>query len=138
MFDRAFAQMVKDLVAGDPTRAGDRRDGLETIDAEVAHAPETNLALLDEPLERGDGVGEGMATGSFHSTALKLTERFTMADADNIDYEATIEDPNVFTRPWKLAFGVWKRAPAGYENFEFACHEGNRSMVLTEVLFKKP
>jgi hypothetical protein len=51
-------------------------------------------------------------------------------------YEATIEDPNVYTRPWKMAFGVWKRAPADYENFEYACHEGNRSMELTEVLFK--
>jgi hypothetical protein len=35
-----------------------------------------------------------------------------------------------------MAFGVWKRAPADYENFEYACHEGNRSMELTEVLFK--
>jgi hypothetical protein len=86
----------------------------------------------------GEAGGEGMATGSFHSTALKMTERFTMADADNIDYEANVEDPLVFTRPWKMAFGVWRRAPKDYENFEFACHEGNRSMELTEVLFKKP
>jgi hypothetical protein len=77
-----------------------------------------------------------MSGGSFHSTALRMVERFTMVDADNIDYEATIEDPNVYTRPWKMAFGVWKRAPADYENFEYACHEGNRSMELTEVLFK--
>jgi len=86
----------------------------------------------------GEAGGEGISSGSFHSTALRLTERFTITDADNIDYDVTIEDPNVFTKPWKMAFGVWKRAPAGYENFEFACHEGNRSMELTEVLFKKP
>jgi hypothetical protein len=84
----------------------------------------------------GEPGGEGMSGGSFHSTALRMVERFTMVDADNIDYEATIEDPNVYTRPWKMAFGVWKRAPADYENFEYACHEGNRSMELTEVLFK--
>ena len=52
-----------------------------------------------------------MHTGSFHSPALHVVERFTIVDADNIDYEATIEDPNVFTRPWKMSFGVWKRAP---------------------------
>ena len=52
--------------------------------------------------------------------------------------EATIEDPNVFARPWKLAFGVWTRAPKDYENYEFACHEGNRSVELTSVMFKKP
>jgi hypothetical protein len=39
--------------------------------------------------------------------------------------------PNVFTKPWKMAFGVWKRAPKGYENYEYACHEGNRWNELT-------
>jgi hypothetical protein len=37
-----------------------------------------------------------------------------------------------------MAFGVWKRAPAEYENFEYACHEGNRSIELTEALFPNP
>jgi hypothetical protein len=40
--------------------------------------------------------------GNFHSDALKLTERFTRTSADTISYEATIEDPKVFTRPWKI------------------------------------
>jgi hypothetical protein len=86
----------------------------------------------------GEAGGEGMSGGSFHSTALHMIERFTMVDADNIDYEATIEDPNVFTRPWKLRFGVWARAPKDYENYEYACHEGNHTMELTDPLFKKP
>jgi hypothetical protein len=42
------------------------------------------------------------AAGDFHSEALKLTERYAMRDADTIDYEVTIEDPKVFTRPWKI------------------------------------
>lgn len=83
----------------------------------------------------GEAGGEGMAGGSFHSPALHMVERFTVVDENNIDYEATVEDPFVFTRPWTMAFGVWKRAPDGYENFEYACHEGNRSVELTEVLF---
>jgi hypothetical protein len=79
----------------------------------------------------GEIGGEGMSVGTFHSTALHMVERFTMRDADNIDYEATIEDPNVYTRPWKIAYGIWKRAPKEYENFEYACHEGNHWNELT-------
>jgi hypothetical protein len=42
------------------------------------------------------------AAGNFHSSALKVTERYAMRDANTIDYEATIEDPNVFSRAWTI------------------------------------
>ena len=41
--------------------------------------------------------------GNFHSDAMRLVERYTMLDADTIQYEVTIEDPKVFTRPWKIS-----------------------------------
>ena len=41
--------------------------------------------------------------GNFHSEALKLVERYTLVDADTIQYEVTVEDPKVFTRPWKIS-----------------------------------
>ena len=42
-------------------------------------------------------------SGNFHSEALKVVERYRLLDADTLQYEATIEDPKVFTRPWKIS-----------------------------------
>jgi hypothetical protein len=44
--------------------------------------------------------------GDFHSEALHLVERYTMLDQDTIQYEVTIEDPKVFTRPWKISMPI--------------------------------
>ena len=63
--------------------------------------------------------------GVFHSDALHVVERFTLTDADTIHYEATIEDPKVFTRPWTIALDAFKRAPEDHILYEYACHEGN-------------
>ena len=63
--------------------------------------------------------------GSFYSEALHVVERWTLVDPDTINYEATIEDPTVFTRPWKMTFAMTRIKQAGYEFFEEACHEGN-------------
>ena len=46
--------------------------------------------------------------GNHHSEALKVTERYTMTDADHIQYEATIEDPKTFTRPWKISMPLYR------------------------------
>jgi len=61
-----------------------------------------------------------------HSDALKLVERFTRVDAGTINYEVTIEDPNVYTRPWTVAIPLTR--DDSYQIFEYACHEGNRAI----------
>jgi hypothetical protein len=66
--------------------------------------------------------------GHFHSDALHVVERFTFADHDTMNWEATIEDPKVFTRPWKMKFPL-KRAAADYEMLESGCFEGERDAV---------
>jgi hypothetical protein len=65
--------------------------------------------------------------GDFHSEALHVVERLTMMDADAILYEATMDDPKVFTRPWTMAFPMM-RMEKGHEVMEEACHEGDRSI----------
>ena len=69
--------------------------------------------------------------GDFHSDALHIRERYTFGNPDTISYEATFEDPKVYTRPFKMAltFGRTVRGEEAksYELLEAACHEGERN-----------
>ena len=68
--------------------------------------------------------------GNFYSDGVHVIERWTMIGADAIHYEARITDPNVYTRPWTMAFGLRRRpAEPGYFTYENACHEGNQMRV---------
>ena len=60
------------------------------------------------------------------STALHVVERFTRVDADTIDYEFTVTDPNTWTRPWSSSLPLSR---AGGPMFEYACHEGNYGLT---------
>jgi hypothetical protein len=64
--------------------------------------------------------------GATHSTALRLTERFTRIDPEMIDYVITVNDPETFTRPWTMRMTITSQPD--YEIYEYACHEGNRAM----------
>jgi hypothetical protein len=46
------------------------------------------------------------AAGNYHSDELSLVERYTMQNADTIQYEVTVTDPQVFTKPWKLRMPI--------------------------------
>ena len=53
---------------------------------------------------------------------LRLTERFTRVSADTLMYEATVDNPTVWTRPWTYEIPMkWNEQPL----YEYACHEGN-------------
>jgi hypothetical protein len=64
--------------------------------------------------------------GTFHSDAMRVVERWTLVDADRINYEVTVDDPQVFTRPWKMAFPILRNKQQGFELMEHACYEGER------------
>jgi hypothetical protein len=68
----------------------------------------------------------GNGGGTPLSDALKLIERFTRVGPVEIKYEVTIDDPKTYPRPFKVAFPLTQEP--GYQNFEYACHEGNYAM----------
>jgi hypothetical protein len=59
--------------------------------------------------------------GNFHSDALHVVERYTPASPEVLRYEATIEDPKVFTRPWKMSFPLYRRLDRNAQFMEFKC-----------------
>ena len=72
------------------------------------------------------GVG-GNGGGTGTSEALRLTERFTRVAPDVLNYEATIDDPKTYTRPWKLLLPL--TANPGYQVLPYECHEGNLAIA---------
>ncbi len=64
---------------------------------------------------------------------LRLVERFTRTDAESIEYEFTMTDPSMFTRPWTARFPLTtNQAARGVTKgplYEYACHEGNYSLA---------
>jgi hypothetical protein len=62
--------------------------------------------------------------GTFYTDALRVVERWKFADANTIDYEATIEDSKVFTQPWKVAYQIQRLREKNFELIEEACWEG--------------
>jgi hypothetical protein len=60
-------------------------------------------------------------SGNFHSDELKVTERFTPTSPNTMLYEATIEDPQVFTRPWKMSMNLYKRVGKDAQLLQFKC-----------------
>jgi hypothetical protein len=75
--------------------------------------------------------------GDFHSDALHVVERFTPMDATHLNYEATIEDPQVFTRPWKISLPLYRRLEKGAQLAEFKCVEYAEELLYGD-LQKKP
>jgi hypothetical protein len=61
--------------------------------------------------------------GNFHSDALHVVERYTPLSPDALTYEATIEDPKVFSRPWKMSMPLYRRLEKNAQLLEFKCVE---------------
>ena len=75
--------------------------------------------------------------GNFHSDALHVVERYTPRSADTLMYEATIEDPKVFSRPWKIRMPLYRRVETNAKLLEYRCVEFAEELLYGS-LRKKP
>ena len=75
------------------------------------------------------------AAGNYHSDELHVVERYTRMNQDTLMYEATIEDPKVFTRPWKIRMPL--RLQKGIQIVEDECEEGENGRRHHVSLFKQ-
>jgi hypothetical protein len=73
-------------------------------------------------------------TGTFHSDALHVVERYTRVSKDRIDYEVTLQDPNVLTKPWELRSSLMLRE--GTRLQEYVCAENNLDLDRYEQLLR--
>ena len=70
--------------------------------------------------------------GDWHSEKLHVVERYTRTSPEVMTYEATIEDPNVFTRPWKISMPLYKRAEKNAQLMDFKCVEFVEELMYGE------
>jgi hypothetical protein len=120
---------------------------LSTPEHPVQHLPENVKVLNGDPVGHWEGntlvvditnfdgnsqIATSMATGRIRgmpeSQQLHVVERFTRVDADTIDYNVTVSDPVMYTKPWKVAIPLERDAK--YQLYEYACHEGNQAVAL--------
>jgi len=76
--------------------------------------------------------------GNHHSDALTVTERYSLAPGgNNINYEARIEDPKTFTRPWTIRMPLYRRLEPNVQLLEYKCVEFSEELLYGD-LKKKP
>jgi hypothetical protein len=59
--------------------------------------------------------------GDYHSDALHLTERYTPTGPNTLLYEVTVDDPKVYTRPWKMSMPLYRRMEKNMQLLEYNC-----------------
>lgn len=118
----------------------------------VNHPDDMEPAFMGNSVARWDGdtlvveavnfkEGGWVSNGVFTSDALRITERFTRVDRDQMNYEAIIEDPKVFTKPWSIRATLMLREGARLR--EYSCAENNldpdryREYLKTPSLFTR-
>src|SRR6187401_2275770 len=71
-------------------------------------------------------------SGNFHSDELHVVKRYTRTSADVMQYQATIEDPQVFTKPWKISMPLYRRQEPGVQLMDFKCVEFVEELIYGE------
>jgi hypothetical protein len=108
-----------------------RPSHLRSWDGDSVGRWEGDTLVVDVTNYNGKGwiatnAAAGRMRGILQSDALHVVERFSRASASTIHYEVTIDDPKMYTRPWKVAIPLER--DDDYRIFEYACHEGNHAV----------
>jgi hypothetical protein len=74
--------------------------------------------------------------GNHHSAGLKVTERYTLVGESHLQYEATIEDPQTFSRPWRISMPLYKRIEPNAQLLEFKCVEFSEELLYGDLTKK--
>ena len=110
--------------ASSRSTAAARREEIRQYLGDARGHWEGNTLVVETTNLLGNSIGAGgNGGGTATSDALRLTERFTRVATDVLDYEATIDDPKTYTRPWKLLLPLTTQP--GYQVLPYECHEGN-------------
>jgi hypothetical protein len=68
---------------------------------------------------------------------MKVTERYTPMGPNHLQYEATIDDPSTFSRPWTISMPLYRRMEPQAEVFEYKCVEFAEPLMYGDLL-KEP
>ncbi len=116
MFAYQFAGAVRVVNMGEPTRApapswmGWSNGGWEGDTLVIEVTSQNDQTWFDR-------------AGNFHSGAMRVVERYTPRSPDTLIYEATIDDPETFTRPWTIRMPLYRRVEENAQLMEFKCPE---------------
>ena len=72
-------------------------------------------------------------SGNYQTDNTHIVERFTLADADHVNYEATIEDKTIYTRPWKISTVFYRRKEKNAQLNEFKCVEFVEELIYGDL-----
>ncbi|HEX7081606.1 MAG TPA: hypothetical protein VF329_11380 [Gammaproteobacteria bacterium] len=76
--------------------------------------------------------------GNHHSSAMVVTERYTLIDDNVMQYEATIDDPQTFSRPWTIRMPLYRRVEENAHLLEFNCVEFSEQLLYGDLMTRKP
>jgi hypothetical protein len=76
--------------------------------------------------------------GNHHTSARTVTERFTPAGENHLQYSATLEDPNVYTRPWTISMPLYRHVDPGAQILEFKCVPFAEEMLYKDLELPEP
>jgi hypothetical protein len=71
--------------------------------------------------------------GNHHSDALTVTERYSLAAGGHLNYEARIEDPKTFTRPWTIRMPLYRRLEPNVQLLEYKCVEFSEELLYGDL-----